>query len=223
MDPHIYSGQPGLPPDSGSSEEGVNYLRRLKTTVAEGAPAAANAAAKGGGKAPAAVTPEWKEKRRSPRLRCSGSVEFRAEGSDVCMWGTLTNVSLHGCYVEMDTSFPVGTKVDLVLKSFGIRVQAPGLVCASGTVRAQYPSVGMGIGFADLEPAQQLQLKQLLDALATGSVAAETGAAQENNMKGILASADPRALLDEIAEFFQKRHVLYRDEFHEIAERVRRS
>jgi len=221
VDPHIYSGQPGLPPDSGSSEEGVNYLRRLKTTVAEGAPAAASAAAKGGGKAPATV-PEWTEKRRSPRLRCSGSVEFRAEGSDACMWGTLTNVSLHGCYVEMDTTFPVGTKVNVVLKSFGIRIQAPGLVCASGTVRAQYPFVGMGIGFADLEPAQQLQLKQLLDALATGGVAAETGAAQENNMEDTLASADPRAILDGIAEFFHKRPGLHRDEFHQIAKSVRR-
>lgn len=223
MDPHIYPEQPGLPPDSGSSEEGVNYLRRLKTTAAEGAPAAASAAAKGGGRAPAAVTPVWKERRKSPRFRCSGNVEFRAEGSSACMWGTLTNVSLHGCYVEMDTTFPVGTRVDLVLKSFGIRVQTPGTVCASGTVRAQYPTVGMGIGFADVEPAQQLHLKQLLEALATGSVAAKTRSAPANDMKDTLAPADPKAILDEIAEFFQKRPVLHRDEFHEIAKRVRRS
>ncbi|HEY6302122.1 MAG TPA: hypothetical protein VIX14_03565, partial [Terriglobales bacterium] len=36
--------------------------------------------------------------------------------------GTLTDVSLHGCYLEMNTTFPVGTKVKLVLKSFGVRV-----------------------------------------------------------------------------------------------------
>jgi len=35
----------------------------------------------------------WKERRQSPRLRCSGSVDFRADGSDVRMWGTLTDIS----------------------------------------------------------------------------------------------------------------------------------
>ena len=117
METRIYPGQPGLTQDS--SDEGVDYLRRLKGAVVEGAPA--DAVARGGGEAPAAANSlAWKEKRRSPRLRCSGSAEFRVEGNDARMWGTVTDVSLHGCYVEMNTTFPVGTKVDLVLKSFGV-------------------------------------------------------------------------------------------------------
>ncbi len=71
--------------------------------------------------------------------------------------------------VEMNTTFPVGTKVNLVLKSFGIRVQAP------GTVRATYPFLGMGICFAEIEPEQQLQLKQLLAALAGHSAVPNVG------------------------------------------------
>jgi hypothetical protein len=73
---------------------------------------------------------------------------------DARMWGTVTDVSLHGCYVEMNTTFPAGTEVDLVLKSFGIRIETP------GTVRASYPFLGMGICFAEMEPVQQMQLKQ---------------------------------------------------------------
>jgi hypothetical protein len=42
-------------------------------------------------------------------------------------------------------------------------------------------------------------------------------------MKDTLGSADPRAFLDEITEFFQKKHLLSREEFHQIAKRVRRS
>ena len=57
------------------------------------------------------------------------------------MWGTLTDISLHGCYVEMNATSPIDTKVDLVLKSFGIRIEV------SGTVRTSYPFLGMGIGF----------------------------------------------------------------------------
>src|SRR3981081_2000925 len=113
VDPRIYRAQPDLASDSSNGDEGVDYLRRLKGAVAEGAPA--DAVARGGGEAPAAAkSVEWKERRQSPRLRCSGSAEFRTEASDVRIWGTVTDISLHGCYVEMNTTFPVGTKVDLV-------------------------------------------------------------------------------------------------------------
>ena len=215
MDPRVYPVQAGLPQDSSNGEEGVNYLRRLKGGAAAGAPADASA---NGGRAPADPDSiDWTERRQSPRLRCSGSVEFRAEDSDVRMWGTLTDVSLHGCYVEMNTTFPAGTKVNLVLKSFGIRIQAP------GTVRVTYPFLGMGIGFAEIELEQQLQLKQLIAALAGHGAVPNSGPPGENGMKDTLKAADPRALLDEIMEFFRKKQLLSRDEFHQIAKRVRRS
>ena len=133
------------------------------------------------------------------------------------MWGTVTDVSLHGCYVEMNTTFPVGTKVDLVLKSFGIRIETP------GTVRASYPFLGMGICFAEIEPVQQTQLKQLLAALPGRSAVSNGISAEENSVKDILASADPKSCLDGIAEFFQKNQLLSRNEFHQITKRARRS
>lgn len=214
MDPHVE--QPGSSPDSSKREDGGNYLRRLRGDPAEGAPA--DAAARGAGRTPGAMTTAaLRERRQSPRLRCSGSVEFRAEGNDARMWGTLTDVSLHGCYVEMNTTFPVDTKVDVVLKSFGIRIQA------SGTVRAAYPFLGMGIRFAELDATEKVQLKQLLAALAGRSGASNGGPAEENGMKETLKAADPKAFLDEITAFFQKSPLLSREEFHQIAKRVRRS
>ena len=226
METRIYPGQPGLTQDgltqdrlaqdSSNGGEGVDYLRRLKGAVSEAAPA--DAVVRGGGEPPAAANSlAWKEKRQSPRLRCSGSAEFRTESSDARMWGTVTDVSLHGCYVEMNTTFPVGTKVDLVLKSFGIRIEAP------GTVRASYPFLGMGICFAEIEPVQQMQLKQLLAALSARSGVSNGISTQENSMSDILSAADPKAFLDEIAEFFQKNQLLSRNEFHQIAKRARRS
>jgi hypothetical protein len=222
IDPRIFPApapaQPDLAPDPSIGDESVDYLRRLKGAAVEAAPA--DATARGGGGAPAAANSNsnaWKERRQSPRLRCSGSAEFRAEGNDARMWGTVTDVSLHGCYVEMNTTFPVDTKVGLVLKSFGIRIEAP------GTVRASYPFLGMGICFAEIEPAQQLQLKQLLAALAGRSAVSNGMSAEENSVKDTLASADPKSFLDGIAEFFQKNQTLSRDEFHQIAKRARRS
>lgn len=214
MDPRVYPGQLGSPADSSNGEEGVNYLRRLKGGGAAGAPADAPA---NGGREP--VDPnsvDWTLRRQSPRLRCSGSVEFRAEDSNVRMWGTLTDVSLHGCYVEMNATSPAGAKVDLVLKSFGIRIEV------SGTVRTSYPFLGMGICFDQIAPAQLLQLKQLLNTLTGRSAVSSGMSARENSMKDA-SSADLGVLLDEIAEFFQKKQHLSRDEFHQIAKRVRRS
>jgi hypothetical protein len=217
VDPRIFPAraQPDLTRDSSNGEEGVDYLRRLRGAAVEGAPA--DGVAKGGQAPAAADSVAWKERRQSPRLRCSGSAEFRTEGSDVCRWGTVTDISLHGCYVEMNSTFPVGTKVDLVLKSFGIRIETP------SEVRASYPFLGMGICFAEIQPVQQLQLKQLLAALAGRSTFSDGMPAEENSVRAALASADPKAFLDGIMEFFQKNQTLSRDEFHQIAKRARRS
>jgi hypothetical protein len=216
VDPRVYPGLAGLPSDSSGGEEGVNYLRRLRGDVAERAPAVPEL--KGGGKAPASANGvDWTERRQSPRLRCSGSVEFRTYGSSVRMWGTLTDVSLHGCYVEMHATFPVGTKVDLVLKSFGIRIEV------SGTIRASYPFLGMGVRFEEIVPEQQLKLQQLLGALAGHRTVSNAAPAPQNVAKDTLGSTDLRAFLDKMTEFFQKNQVLSRDEFHQIVNRLRRS
>jgi hypothetical protein len=225
VNPRVYPGQPpheqsGAPPNSSNGEEGVNYLRRLKVNAPEDTPTAV-AANRGGEVSASANGSDWKDRRQSPRLRCSGNVEFRTEGSDLRFWGTLTDVSLHGCYVEMSTTFPAGTEVNLVLKSFGVRIQV------QGTVRGSYPSLGMGICFKKIELAQQLQLQQLLDALAGHGAVSNAVSTQESSSKhsgsNHIESADPSAFLDEIKQFFQKNEMLSRHEFQKIAKRVRRS
>ncbi len=137
-------------------------------------------------------------------------------GSDVRMRGTLTDISLHGCYVELYTTFPVGTRVDLVLKSFGIRIHTP------GTVRATYPFLGMGIRFNDIEIEEHQRLKQLLTALAGQKEFVPSVAADESAKKESVAAADLPAFFEAITEFYQKQQLLSREEFYQIAKRVRR-
>jgi PilZ domain len=232
VDPYTYPDQSGLTPGVGDADDGgesVNYLRRLKGTAPEAGPAKTmdskgsriSSAAIAATGAPvsaqaAAASPSFIERRKTPRLRCSGSLELRAEGADVRMWGTLTDVGLHGCYVEMNTTFPIGTKVDLVLKAMSIRVETPGLI------RATYPFLGMGMSFSDTEPEQKLHLQQLLSALRSRSHFLTSDLAQHYEKKDPLTSADPKALVDEIALFFQKNTALPREEFYQIAKRIRR-
>ena len=240
MDPHTYPDQSGLVPgvgDADDSNESVNYLRRLKRTATEAGhgntmdnngsrtPAAAIAAtiATVSAPVPAPVSSQapsasrtFIERRKTPRLRCSGSLELRAEGTDVRIWGTLTDVGLHGCYVEMNTTFPIGTKVDLVLKSMSIRVETAGII------RATYPFLGMGMSFANTKPEQQQHLQQLLSALRSRSHFLTPDLAQHDEKKDPLSSADPKALVEEIRLFFRKNTALPREEFYQIAKRIRR-
>ena len=242
MDPHTYPDRSGLVPgvgDADDSNESVNYLRRLKGTATEAGPAKAKTMDDNGSRTPAAAiaatiatvsapvpapvssqapsaSRTFIARRKTPRLRCSGSLELRAEGTDVRIWGTLTDVGLHGCYVEMNTTFPIGTKVDLVLKSMSIRVETAGII------RATYPFLGMGMSFANTKPEQQQHLQQLLSALRSRSHFVTPDLAQHDEKKDPLASADPKALVEEIASFFRKNTALPREEFYQIAKRIRR-
>ena len=157
------------------------------------------------------------ERRRVPRVRCSGSVEFHVDGTELRMWGNLTDISLLGCYVEMNTTFPVHTKVHLVLKSFGERVQA------AGTVRATYPFLGMGIVFSKMEPAQLQRLEKLMAALAGRNAISGVETVDVAGRETTIGSADPKAFVKDLNEFFRTKSVLSRDEFLEIAKRVRRT
>ena len=214
VDPRVLPEHDGWPATPAKNEDGISYLRRLKG----GSGAASSSAAIKNEAQPTQQCGDWKDRRQSPRLRCSGSAEFRTRGSAVHMWGTLTDISLHGCYVEMNNTFPVGTRVELVLKSCGIRIEV------AGTIRVSYPSLGMGIGFVDIEAEQQAALEQLLAALG-GQSAFFRGVRSQpyDELTETVRTVDARALVNEVTDFLRKNQQLSRDEFHKIAKRVRRS
>jgi hypothetical protein len=133
------------------------------------------------------------------------------------MWGTLKDISLHGCYIEMAATFPVNTRVSLLLDSAGVKVSAPAMV------RASYPSLGMGLCFSGMDASQQLQLHRLLSALAKEKAIRNGVAPAEARALEDITVADPQACMAEIKEFFQKNSELSRDEFYQIAKRARRS
>ncbi len=205
------------PEDPVNAEDSVNYLRRLKGTLAATLPP--DPAAQ-----PETVSQNLtlKERRGSPRYRCSGSAEFRTEANTGRIWGTLTDISLHGCYLEMNTTFPIDTKVELVLKSCGIQIKA------NGIVRASYPALGMGIRFSRIDPENQSQLQKLLahfNGLASAPLSVPTDGdadLEEAAIRNALTSADPTSFLAEIRDFFRKNRLLSKDEFHRMAKRVRR-
>jgi PilZ domain len=156
-----------------------------------------------------------KERRRSTRFQCSGTAQIQAEGSDMPLTGSLTDISLHGCYVETLTTFPLDTLVTLKIEAFDIHFQT------QAKVRASYPFVGMGMCFSDVEPGQQIQLNQMLHAIV--SQRALTSHPAESITTFERGSANAGAYLEAISAFFRNSTVLSRDEFFAIAKRVRHS
>ena len=155
MDPNVLNERRGMPCDGKPDKDsGTSYLRQLKRRTAEalGVPLEATDAA--------LPAPPMNERRATRRYECTGSVELRTEDSGVRLWGTLNDISLNGCYVEMTTTFPVNTKMYIALEAGGIRVVGEAMV------RASYPSLGMGMCFTVLAPTQQLRLKEILAAAA---------------------------------------------------------
>ena len=96
------------------------------------------------------------EKRRSPRYKCEGSVELREEGCDVRTWATFTDISLHGCYVEAQATYPANTQLHMKLDANGVRVET------KGSVRVSYPYLGMGIAFVEMSEENLTRLRSLL-------------------------------------------------------------
>ncbi len=203
--------------------DSVSYLKALKQTVA---PQAASAAAPAPARDPnfeehpAAVTPGsaapqpqfvGAEKRRSPRYKCEGSAEMREEGCDVRTWATFTDVSLHGCYVEAQATYPVGSLLHMKLAANGITVET------KGTVRVSYPYLGMGIAFTAMSDEERKRLKELLGTISHPTMIMGPGMASSLPSCGPLDSvpliSDARAALQALMEFFESHHMLTREEF----------
>jgi PilZ domain len=159
---------------------------------------------------PAHPTPSGAERRQSPRYKCEGSAEFRQEGSDVRTWGTFTDISLNGCYVEMTATFPVGTLVDLGLEIKGVRAQV------KGEVRVVYPFLGMGIAFREVSEENRARLKEMVAWLAVESASPGAGSTELAQEGLTTAASNPAATLQAVLRFFETHASISRQEFHEL-------
>jgi len=208
MDPNIICEQPGFSeggprqPD----EDGASYLRRLKGQPGDDLPTPpANASAP----TPAGAV-FVKERRRSQRFQCSGSVELQPQDGSAHMWGALTDISLHGCYVEMPTTLPTDTVVSLTVEVLGIRFSA------QAKVRVSYPSLGMGMCFTEIDPEQQKQLGQLLKAVAGQRATLSASPVEQTPLSETVGPADSKVFVERLTEYFKKNSSLSREEFYAV-------
>jgi hypothetical protein len=100
------------------------------------------------------------EKRAHPRYVCDGGIEVRS-GESRGFWGTLTDISDGGCYVQTFSPMQAGTEVRLHIKARGVEIRV-----AQARVACFHPGVGMGIQFLLMEEEETKTLTKLLEELA---------------------------------------------------------
>jgi len=188
--------------------DSVAYLKALKQPVAP--PAERHP----GSNHPVDEQYQGTEKRRSRRYKCEGSVQIRQEGRDVNTRASFTDISLHGCYVEAQATYPAGTLLHLKLEANRIRIET------KGTVRVNYPYLGMGIAFVEMSEENQAHLRQMLATITHACVIMGPGIASSLPATGPLNAVplitDPGAAVQALIEFFESRQMLMREDFLRI-------
>ena len=99
----------------------------------------------------------FQDKRRSPRYSFIASAELIEEKADVRIASRVSELSRHGCYLDMMNPFPTGTLVLVKVSAGDAFFEAK-----SKIVYAQH-NMGAGVGFLEIAPDSQAALERWLD------------------------------------------------------------
>ena len=99
----------------------------------------------------------YQEKRRSPRYSFIASAELIEEKADVRIASRVSELSLHGCYLDMMNPFPTGTMVLVKIAAGEAFFEAKSKIVYS------QPNMGAGVGFLQVAPDSQAVLERWLD------------------------------------------------------------
>jgi hypothetical protein len=80
---------------------------------------------------------EYAEQRSFPRYPCDTGVLINGS-----LWGTLSDISIGGCYIYTFSPLGVGQDVVLEIKASGKEIKVAGKTVSS------HPGVGMGVAFS---------------------------------------------------------------------------
>ncbi len=120
------------------------------------APSTANYAA-----APApGSTADEDNRRAQTRYSCRIGCEVYRTGTSVPNHCCLTDLSSGGCYLEFTLPFPSGTAVELLVRTYEMKLRL------RGVVQASHPGFGMGVAFEVNSKEARANVQKLIDFVA---------------------------------------------------------
>ncbi|MGC2450613.1 MAG: response regulator [Candidatus Sulfotelmatobacter sp.] len=99
-------------------------------------------------------------RRTQTRYNCRIGAEVYHAGTSVPNHCCLTDLSSGGCYLEVPLPFPMGSSVEILVRTYELKIRL------SGTVQASHPGYGMGVAFDLKTKEEQLSVKRLTDFVA---------------------------------------------------------
>ena len=102
------------------------------------------------------------ERRRTPRYTFIASAELIEEASEVRIATRVSELSLHGCYLDMMNPFPVETVVLVKISAGDAYFQAKSKIVYAQT------NMGAGVVFLEVEAEYQAVLERWLDEAGKG-------------------------------------------------------
>lgn len=98
------------------------------------------------------------ERRRTPRYSFVASAEVVADAADVRVAASVSELSLHGCYLDMTNPFPLSTPISIKISA------ASEVFQSKGRIIYLHPGIGAGVTFLDVAPQSRAILENWLDA-----------------------------------------------------------
>lgn len=108
----------------------------------------------------AVSSPDGRDRRVAARFRCSGGAQIVNQQTGATTWGTVSDISNTGCYIDTATPLPSGAKVELALTIVGLEFRSP------AQVRVCHPSIGMGLSFLQMVADERAHLEQMVAKLS---------------------------------------------------------
>lgn len=99
-------------------------------------------------------------RRTQARYNCRVGAEVYRTGTSVPNRCCLTDLSSGGCYLEVPLPFPMGCSVDILVRTYELKLRL------TGTVQASHPGYGMGVAFDLKTKEDQISVKRLIDFVA---------------------------------------------------------
>jgi hypothetical protein len=109
-----------------------------------------------------APTSDAGNRREQVRYSCRLGAEVYQTGIAVPNHCCLTDLGPGGCYLEVHLPFAKGTSVEIIVRTYNLKIQL------RGTVQTSHPGYGMGIAFELKNNEQRDQVKKLMDLVAAG-------------------------------------------------------
>ncbi len=99
-------------------------------------------------------------RRNQIRYNCRLGAEVYRTGTPVPNHCCLTDLSSGGCYLEVSLPFPQGSSVEIVVRTYELKLML------RGTIQASHPGYGMGVAFELKTKEEQMNVKRLTDFVA---------------------------------------------------------